>query len=215
MRYFVFLFLLFNITISQAQYVDVNAVEIPIGYYVSNGSKKTVFVYTSTDTAEVKAIAIVPEFLTDRGRMSVEEKRLVIPYSNDNLERLRRIKDKYSEWSQIAMREKAPKMLKTIDIEIPDMYVLTYKESIDKPRHDDYHITLESRKFDFVVPAKAEMMPMLYFMIKGKDLSRESSYTAGSHEFHSVHEIEEILDLVNPVKLHMRIKNNTIDKLFK
>ena len=214
LRLFLMLLFVLCTTLTHAQYVDVNAVEIPIGYYVSKGDKKTVYAFTSPDTTEIKAVAIVPEVFPNR-RMDIHERRLVIPYSNVNLERLKQIKDKYAEWSQIAIKEKAPMMMKTIDIEIPDMYILTYKISSDKPRNDDYHIDLKSRKFKFAVPAKADMMPMLQFIIDGKDPSRESSDVYGSHSFYSVKEIEELLDLIAPNKLRMRIKDSTIDKLFK
>lgn len=214
MRKALLLFLILNATLTMAQYVDVNAVEIPVGYYVSKGDKKTVYTFTSSDTAEVKAVAIVPEVFPNT-RMDMHEKRLVIPYSTGNLERLKQIKDKYAEWSLIAVKEKAPMMMKTIDIEIPDMYILTYKIASDKPRHDDYHIALKSKRFKFAVPAKADMMPMLHFIIDGKDPSRESSDVYGSHAFYSVSEFEELLNLIAPDGLKEKIKNKTIDKLFR
>ena len=148
MKYLILLLSVLNTTIAHAQYVDENAVEIPVGYYVSKGDKKTVYAFTSPDTEEIKAIAIVPEVFPNR-RMDIHERRWIIPYSKGNLERLKQVKDKYVEWSQIAIKEKVPMMMKTIDVEIPDMYVLTYKISSDKPRHDDYHIALKNKNFKY------------------------------------------------------------------
>jgi len=65
------------------------------------------------------------------------------------------------------------------------------------------------------VPAKADMMPLLHFIIDGKDPSRESSDVYGSHAFYSVSEFEELLNLIAPDGLKEKIKNKTIDKLFK
>lgn len=214
MRHLIILLFVLCTTLTYAQYVDVNAVEIPIGYYVSKGDKKTVYAFTSPDTAEVKAIAIIPEVCPNI-KMDLHYKRLVIPYSNDNLNRLKEIGIKYTEWSQIAIREKVPMMTKTIDIEIPDIYILTYQQSIDKPRHDDYHISLQNKKFIFTVPSETGLKPKLQFMIRGKDPSRESSDVIGTHSFYDVIEIDELLELIEPVKLNETIKYKTIDKLFK
>ena len=197
-----------------AQYVDVNAVEIPVGYYTSEGQKKTVYAVTSADTSEIKAVAIIPTLLLNK-RMDLHNKRIIIPYNNSNIKKLEQVKAKYAEWTQIAIKEKAPMMIKTIDIEIPQIYVLTYYIAADRPRQDDYHILLNSRKFNFIIPNRTDQMPMLELSLRGKDPSRDGSEIVGSHTFYAVSEIEELLTLIEPDSLKGRIKNKTIDKLFK
>ena len=214
MRKLIFLLLIFNATITKAQYVDINAIEIPIGYYTSEGQKKTVYAVTSADTSEIKAVAIIPTLLLNK-RMDLHNKRIIIPYNNSNIEKLEQVKAKYAEWTQIAIKEKAPMMMKTIDIEIPQIYVLTYYIAADRPRQDDYHILLNSRKFNFIIPNRADKMPMLELSLRGKDPSRDGSEIVGSHTFYAVSEIEELLSLIEPDSLKGKIKNKTIDKLFK
>lgn len=214
MRILIFLLLIFNATITKAQYVDINAIEIPIGYYTSEGQKKTVYAVTSADTSEIKAVAIIPTLLLNK-RMDLHNKRIIIPYNNSNIEKLEQVKAKYAEWTQIAIKEKAPMMIKTIDIEIPQIYVLTYYIAADRPRQDDYHILLNSRKFNFIIPDRADKMPMLELSLRGKDPSRDGSEIVGSHTFYAVSEIEELLSLIEPDSLKRKIKDKTIDKLFK
>ena len=214
MRKVIFLLLILNTTLAMAQYVDVNAIEIPVGYYTSEGQKKTVYAVTSADTSEIKAVAIIPTLLLNK-RMDLHNKRIIIPYNNSNIEKLEQVKAKYAEWTQIAIKEKAPMMIKTIDIEIPQIYVLTYYIAADRPRQDDYHILLNSRKFNFIIPDRADKMPMLELSLRGKDPSRDGSEIVGSHTFYGVSEIEELLSLIEPDSLKGKIKNKTIDKLFK
>lgn len=214
MKKVIFLLLILNTSLAMAQYVDVNAVEIPVGYYTSEGQKKTVYAVTSADTSEIKAVAIIPTLLLNK-RMDLHNKRIIIPYDNSNIEKLEQVKAKYSEWTQIAIKEKAPMMMKTIDIEIPQIYVLTYYIAADRPRQDDYHILLNSRKFSFIIPDRADKMPMLELSLRGKDPSRDGSEIVGSHTFYGVSEIEELLSLIEPDSLKRKIKNKTIDKLFK
>ena len=201
MKKVIFLLLILNTTLAMAQYVDVNAVEIPVGYYTSEGQKKMVYAVTSSDTSEIKAVAIIPTLLLNK-RMDLHKK-------------LEQVKAKYAEWTQIAIKEKAPMMIKTIDIEIPQIYVLTYYIAADRPRQDDYHILLNSRKFNFIIPNRADQMPMLELSLRGKDPSRDGSVIVGSHTFYAVSEIEELLTLIEPDSLKGKIKNKTIDKLFK
>ena len=214
MKKVIFLLLILNTTFAMAQYVDVNAVEIPVGYYTSEGQKKTVYAVTSADTSEIKAVAIIPTLLLNK-RMDLHNKRIIIPYNNSNIEKLEQMKAKYAEWTQIAIKEKAPMMIKTIDIEIPQIYVLTYYIAADRPRQDDYHILLNSRKFNFIIPDRADKMPMLELSLRGKDPSRDGSEIVGSHTFYDVSEIEELLSLIEPDSLKRKIKDKTIDKLFK
>lgn len=214
MRKVIFLLLILNTTLAMAQYVDVNAIEIPVGYYTSEGQKKTVYAVTSADTSEIKAVAIIPTLLLNK-RMDLHNKRIIIPYNNSNIEKLEQVKAKYAEWTQIAIKEKAPMMIKTIDIEIPQIYVLTYYIAADRPRQDDYHILLNSRKFNFIIPDRADKMPMLELSLRGKDPSRDGSEIVGSHTFYGVSEIEELLSLIEPDCLKGKIKNKTIDKLFR
>lgn len=214
MKKVIFLLLILNTTLAMAQYVDVNAVEIPVGYYTSEGQKKTVYAVTSADTSEIKAVAIIPTLLLNK-RMDLHNKRIIIPYNNSNIEKLEQVKAKYAEWTQIAIKEKAPMMIKTIDIEIPQIYVLTYYIAADRPRQDDYHILLNSRKFNFIIPDRADKMPMLELSLRGKDPSRDGSEIVGSHTFYGVSEIEELLSLIEPDSLKRKIKDKTIDKLFK
>ena len=214
MKKVIFLLLILNTTLAMAQYVDVNAVEIPVGYYTSEGQKKTVYAVTSSDTSEIKAVAIIPTLLLNK-RMDLHNKRIIIPYNNSNIEKLEQVKAKYAEWTQIAIKEKAPMMIKTIDIEIPQIYVLTYYIAADRPRQDDYHILLNNRKFNFIIPDRADKMPMLELSLRGKDPSRDGSEIVGSHTFYGVSEIEELLSLIEPDSLKGKIKNKTIDKLFK
>ena len=214
MKKVIFLLLILNTTFAMAQYVDVNAVEIPVGYYTSEGQKKTVYAVTSADTSEIKAVAIIPTLLLNK-RMDLHNKRIIIPYNNSNIEKLEQVKAKYAEWTQIAIKEKAPMMIKTIDIEIPQIYVLTYYIAADRPRQDDYHILLNSRKFNFIIPDRADKMPMLELSLRGKDPSRDGSEIVGSHTFYGVSEIEELLSLIEPDSLKRKIKDKTIDKLFK
>ena len=214
MRKVIFLLLILNTTLAMAQYVDVNAIEIPVGYYTSEGQKKTVYVVTSADTSEIKAVAIIPTLLLNK-RMDLHNKRIIIPYNNSNIEKLEQVKAKYAEWTQIAIKEKAPMMIKKIDIEIPQIYVLTYYIAADRPRQDDYHILLNSRKFNFIIPDRADKMPMLELSLRGKDPSRDGSEIVGSHTFYDVSEIEELLSLIEPDCLKGKIKNKTIDKLFR
>ena len=214
MRRVLFLLLILNATITKAQYVDINAIEIPIGFYTSEGQKRTVYAVTSADTSEIKAVAIIPTLLLNK-RMELHNKRIIIPYNNNNIEKLEQVKAKYAEWTQIAIKEKAPMMMKTIDIEIPQMYVLTYYIAADRPRQDDYHILLDSRKYHFIIPNRADKMPMLELSLRGKDPSRGGSEIAGSHTFYGVSEIEELLSLIEPDSLKRKIKDKTIDKLFK
>lgn len=168
MRKVIFLLLILNTTLAMAQYVDVNAIEIPVGYYTSEGQKKTVYAVTSADTSEIKAVAIIPTLLLNK-RMDLHNKRIIIPYNNSNIEKLEQVKAKYAEWTQIAIKEKAPMMIKKINIEIPQIYVLTYYIAADRPRQDDYHILLNSRKFNFIIPDRADKMPMLELSLRGKD----------------------------------------------
>jgi len=214
MKKVLFLLLILNTTLAMAQYVDVNAVEIPVGYYTSEGQKKTVYAVTSADTSEIKAVAIIPTLLLNK-RMDLHNKRIIIPYNNSNIEKLEQVKAKYAEWTQIAIKEKAPMMIKTIDIEIPQIYVLTYYIAADRPRQDDYHILLNNRKFNFIIPDRADKMPMLELSLRGKDPSRDGSEIVGSHTFYGVSEIEELLSLIEPDSLKRKIKDKTIDKLFK
>ena len=214
MKKVIFLLLILNTTFAMAQYVDVNAIEIPVGYYTSEGQKKTVYAVTSADTSEIKAVAIIPTLLLNK-RMDLHNKRIIIPYNNSNIEKLEQVKAKYAEWTQIAIKEKAPMMIKTIDIEIPQIYVLTYYIAADRPRQDDYHILLNSRKFNFIIPDRADKMPMLELSLRGKDPSRDGSEIVGSHTFYAVSEIEELLSLIEPDSLKRKIKDKTIDKLFK
>lgn len=214
MKKVIFLLLILNTTLAMAQYVDVNAVEIPVGYYTSEGQKKTVYAVTSADTSEIKAVAIIPTLLLNK-RMDLHNKRIIIPYNNSNIEKLEQVKAKYAEWTQIAIKEKAPMMIKTINIEIPQIYVLTYYIAADRPRQDDYHILLNSRKFNFIIPDRADKMPMLELSLRGKDPSRDGSEIVGSHTFYGVSEIEELLSLIEPDSLKRKIKDKTIDKLFK
>lgn len=214
MKKVLFLLLILNTTLAMAQYVDVNAVEIPVGYYTSEGQKKTVYAVTSADTSEIKAVAIIPTLLLNK-RMDLHNKRIIIPYNNSNIEKLEQMKAKYAEWTQIAIKEKAPMMIKTIDIEIPQIYVLTYYIAADRPRQDDYHILLNNRKFNFIIPDRADKMPMLELSLRGKDPSRDGSEIVGSHTFYGVSEIEELLSLIEPDSLKRKIKDKTIDKLFK
>lgn len=214
MRKVLFMLLTFSATIIKAQYVDVNAIEIPIGYYASEGQKKTVYAVTSVDTSEIKAVAIVPTLLLNK-RMELHNKRIIIPYNDSNIEKLKQVKAKYAEWTQVAIKEKAPMMMKTIDVEIPQIYILTYDIAADKPRHDDYHILLDSRKFNFVIPNKADKMPMLELSLRGKDPSRDGSEVAGSHTFYNVSEFGDFLNLIEPDRLKEKITNKTLDKLFK
>ena len=214
MRKVIFLLLILNTTLAMAQYVDVNAIEIPVGYYTSEGQKKTVYAVTSADTSEIKAVAIIPTLLLNK-RMDLHNKRIIIPYNNSNIEKLEQVKAKYAEWTQIAIKEKAPMMIKKINIEIPQIYVLTYYIAADRPRQDDYHILLNSRKFNFIIPDRADKMPMLELSLRGKDPSRDGSEIVGSHTFYGVSEIEELLSLIEPDSLKRKIKDKTIDKLFK
>lgn len=195
-----------------AQFADINTIEFPIGYYASKGDKKTVYALTTPDTSEVKAIAIAPTLFLN-SRMNLHIKRLVLPYNDDNIKKLKQINDKFAEWSQIAIKEKVPMMLKTIEIEIPQLYALAYKTSIDKPCYDKYHIQLENKKFKFVVPAKVNMMPYIELNIRGKDISKNSSDVVGTHTFFDVSEIQEIINLIATNELLTKIKASV--ELFK
>ena len=106
-------------------------------------------------------------------------------------------------------------MIKKIDVGIPQIYDLTYYIAADRPRQDDYHILLNSRKFNFIIPDRADKMPMLELSLRGKDPSRDGSEIVGSHTFYDVSEIEELLSLIEPDCLKGKIKNKTIDKLFR
>ena len=56
---------------------------------------------------------------------------------------------------------------------------------------------------------------MLRIILNGKDHKKDSKYFAGSLCFNNYREFEDFVKFIQPENLTDRLKNKTIDKLFK
>lgn len=186
---------------------------IMVGAVTISGKKRNVYVLTSSDSTQVRAVVLNPTSHFSKF-YDFHNKDIVFPYTNENWRKLKEISDKYNEWSKVAKENNVGHMEKDVDISIDDLYVHLYETSRGKITKE-YNISLEKKKFAFLVPATIGKEPILRIELRGKDRSKDSRYFSGSLTFDNCNEFEEFINFIQPDSLKCRLTSKTIDKLFK
>ena len=192
---------------------DDDEIRVLVGAVTIESRSRNIYAVTTPDTLTIKAIVVNPTSHFSR-EYDFHFKDIVIPYTEENLGKLKAISDKYAEWSKTAMENNVGHMEKDIDISIDDLYLHLYETSGNKVTNE-FNISVEKKKFIFCVPATREKEPMLRIMLNGKDHKKDSKYFAGSLWFNNYRESEDFVNFIQPENLTDRLKNKTIDKLFK
>jgi hypothetical protein len=218
-----FLLAVMSMMVTKAHYVDKcdidvistdgNEIRVLVGVVTIESKTKNLYVLTTPDTLAIKAVIVNPTSHFSR-EYDFHFKDIVIPYTEENLGRLKAISDKYTEWSKTAIENNVGHMEKDIDISIDDLYVHLYETSGNKVTNE-FNISGEKKKFIFCVPATREKEPMLRIILNGKDHKKDSKYFAGSLWFNNYREFDDFVNFIQPENLTDRLKNKTIDKLFK
>jgi len=217
-----FLLAVMSMMVTKAHYVgkcdvDINAddedIMVLAGAVTIESKTRNLYVLTSPDTLTIKAVIVNPTSHFSR-EYDFHFKDIVIPYTEENLGRLKAISDKYTEWSKTAMDNNVGHMEKDIDISINDLYVHLYETSGNKVTNE-FNISVEKKKFIFCVPVTRETEPMLRIILNCKDHKKDSKYFAGSLWFSNYREFKDFVNFIQPENLTDRLKNKTIDKLFK
>lgn len=218
-----FLLAVMSMMVTKAHYVDKcdidvistdgNEIRVLVGVVTIESKTKNLYVLTTPDTLTIKAVIVNPTSHFSR-EYDFHFKDIVIPYTEENLGRLKAISDKYTEWSKTAIENNVGHMEKDIDISIDDLYVHLYETSGNKVTNE-FNISVEKKNFIFCVPATREKEPMLRIILNGKDHKKDSKYFAGSLWFNNYREFEDFVKFIQPENLTDRLKNKTIDKLFK
>lgn len=209
---FFLFFLLYNIA-ANAEYIDENTIKIQIGSVSIENKQHNLYVLTTIDSTRIEAVAFSPT-KNFSNYYDFYYKDIVIPYTNNNLQKLKEILEKYKEWTIVAKDNEVGHMQKIVDIEIPDMYIHLYETKNSKIT-TNFHVILNDKRFCFTVPATRNKDPMLYINFQGKDIEKKSKELLASLYFYSTKELEDFVEFIQPNNLYNRLKNKTIDKLFK
>ena len=218
-----FLLAVMSMMVTKAHYVDKcdidvistdgNEIRVLVGVVTIESKTKNLYVLTTPDTLAIKAVIVNPTSHFSR-EYDFHYKDIVIPYTEENLGKLKAISDKYTEWSKAAKENEVGHMEKDIDISIDDLYVHLYETNGNRLTNE-YIISIEKKKFTFSVPATKGKEPMLRMELQGKDQKKDSKFFAGSLWFDSCKEFEDFVDFIQQENLSDKLANKTIDKIFK
>ena len=155
-----FLLAVMSMMVTKAHYVgkcdvgtnaDDEDVMVLAGAVTIENKTRNLYVLTSPDTLTIKAVIVNPTSHFSR-EYDFHFKDIVIPYTEENLGKLKAISDKYTEWSKTAMDNNVGHMEKDIDISIDDLYVHLYETSGNKVTNE-FNISVEKKNFIFCVPS--------------------------------------------------------------
>ena len=184
---------------------------VNIGAFKSNGNHINAYAYMSPDSSHIYYFKI-PTFYTSSARLV--DPAIYIANSDTLIDNLTKIYSKYKEWTDISKKNNTGKFSKDIDITFPII------KACDKNRWSNgiveemnYNINSKKFKFNLYNPEKG---PALYYKTQRISKTRFGSVNYEmAISFINPEEFASLIEILKIENVKNKIKNGSIDSLFK
>ena len=192
-----------------------NFVELGIGSFKSYGQYRDARALFEPDTAIVDFYYIPVDSYMMKEVSRSDGSYFIIPCTPTTYETLTKIRDKYKEWSDLAMSHNTESFDKDIDIVLP-VYKYAFRNNKNQYITKEFYFKNEESKFIFRHQNR-NSRPSLWLMNAVKDqLWNGKTYHKGFVlRFASTEEFAEFVEFMKPENVVKRAKSESIDALFK
>lgn len=201
---------------NKTDYVD--CIKVDIGAYNTLNKVKRVFAITSKDSSNIYLIGITPtnsEFRTLG--LKCDGPVFYLQYSDSLYSTLRRIEEKYKEWTTVAKNNLTGQFDKEIPIELPIAGVSIW--NINKPQFE--LMSVDKNKFTFTKfspsdPPCLQIHMVSHFNYFNSNFRKKVKASTEVVSFFSdTEQFSKFIELLAPDKIRKNMGNNTIDSLFR
>lgn len=204
---------------SQGKKTDyANCIKVDIGAYNTLDKVKRVFVITSKDSSNIYLIGVTPTNSEIRTLgLKCDGPVFYLQYSDSLYSTLKRIEEKYKEWTTVAENNLTGQFEKEIPIELPIAGVSIW--NIDKPQFE--LMPVNKNKFAFTMfsqskPPCLQIHMVSHFNYFNQNFRRKTKASTEVVSFFSnTEQFANFVELIAPDNIRKNMGSNTIDALFK
>jgi len=201
---------------NKTDYAD--CIKVDIGPYTTFNKVKRVFAITSKDTANIYIIGVVPTNSEIRTLgLKCDGPVFYLHYSDTLYNTLKRVEEKYREWTEVAKNNLTEAFKKEIPVDIPIAGVSIW--NIDKPQFElmpvDKHRYTFSKVNQKDPPCIDLHMTSHFNYFNSNFRKKVKASTEVVSFFSDTEQFSKFLELVAPDKIRENMGNKTIESLFR
>lgn len=204
---------------SQGKKTDyANCIKVDIGPYNTLDKVKRVFAITSKDSSNIYLIGVTPTNSEIRTLgLKCDGPVFYLQYSDSLYSTLKRIEEKYKEWTTVAENNLTGQFEKEIPIELPIAGVSIW--NIDKPQFE--LMPVNKNKFAFTKFSQSNTPCLQIHMVSHFNYFNQNfrrkikASTEVVSFFSNTEQFANFVELIAPDKIRKNMGSNTIDALFK
>jgi hypothetical protein len=195
-----------------------NCIKVDIGPYTTFNKVKRVFAITSKDTSTIYMIGVIPTNSEIRTLgLKCDGPVFYLHYSDTLYNTLKRVEEKYKEWTEVAKNNLTEPFKKEIPVELPIAGVSIW--NIDKPQFELMPVDKNRYTFDKVNlkdPPCIHLHMFSHFNYFNSTFRKKVKASTEVVSFFSdTEQFSKFIELLAPDKIRKNMGNNTIDELFK
>lgn len=195
-----------------------DCIKVDIGPYNTLDKVKRVFAITSKDSSNIYLIGVTPTNSEIRTLgLKCDGPVFYLQYSDSLYSTLKRIEEKYKEWTTVAENNLTGQFEKEIPIELPIAGISIW--NIDKPQFE--LMPVNKNKFAFTKFSQSNTPCLQIHMVSHFNYFNQNfrRKTKASTEvvsfFSNTEQFANFVELIAPDKIRKNMGSNTIDVLFK
>ena len=204
---------------SQSNKTDyANCIKVDIGAYNTLDKVKRAFAIASNDTSNIYLIGVVPTNSEIRTLgLKCDGPVFYLQYSDTLYDTLKKVEEKYREWTEVAKNNLTEAFKKEIPVEIPIAGVSIW--NIDKPQFE--LMSVDKNKFTFTKfspsdPPCLQIHMVSHFNYFNSNFRKKVKASTEVVSFFSdTEQFSKFIELLAPDKIRKNMGNNTIDSLFR
>jgi len=195
-----------------------NCIKVDIGPYTTFNKVKRVFAITSKDTSVIYLIGVVPTNSEIRTLgLKCDGPVFYLHYSDTLFNTLKRVEEKYEEWTEVAKKNLTEPFKKEIPVEIPIAGVSIW--NIDKPQFELMSVDKNRYTFSKVNqkdPPCIQLHMFSHFNYFNSNFRKKVKASTEVVSFFSdTEQFSQFVELLHPDRIKRNMGNKTIDTLFK
>ena len=204
---------------SQSNKTDyANCIKVDIGPYTTFNKVKRVFAITSKDTSNIYIIGVSPTNSEIRTLgLKCDGPVFYLHYSDTLYNTLKRVEEKYEEWTNVAKNNLTESFKKEIPVELPIAGVSIW--NIDKPQFELMSVDKKRFIFDKVnqkdPPCLHIHMVSNFNYFNSNFRKKVKASTEVVSFFSDTEQFSKFIELLAPDKIRKNMGNKTIGELFK
>lgn len=195
-----------------------NFIKVDIGPYTTFNKVKRVFAVTSKDTSNIYLIGVVPSNSDIRTEgLRCDGPVFYLHYSDSLYNTLKRIEEKYREWTEVANSNLTEPFEKEIPVELPIAGVSIW--NIDKPQFE--LMSVDKNRYTFSkgnqkYPPCIHLHMFSHFNYFNSIFRKKiEASTEVISFFSNTDQFSKFIELLAPDKIRKNMGNKTIDSLFR